>query len=157
MACAATKAPSPQRQRSRKRRPNRVCTPRFAPGQRPGHACGRAVRIYFALQTLEVGTHLGRALVAQIEILLERLVDDALQFQRKIRIYPDGWGDRLVQDRIEDRGRGVSKKGLDARRHFIHYRPKGEQVGTRVKFLAERLLGRHMATVPTALPGLVSR
>jgi hypothetical protein len=35
-----------------------------------------------ALQPLEVGSYVGRALVAEIAVFLQSLVDDAFQFRR---------------------------------------------------------------------------
>ena len=39
-----------------------------------------------ALQSLEVGPYVGRALIAEIAVFLQRLVDDAFQFRREVRI-----------------------------------------------------------------------
>ena len=50
---------------------------------RTGRDC--ATRIRIALQPLQVGADIGRMLIAQVAILLERFADDVFEFGRKIR------------------------------------------------------------------------
>src|SRR5580700_4357808 len=58
----------------------------------------RALRV--ALYTLQVCANLGGALVAEFTVLLERFVDDALQFERYLWNNLRGRGWRAVQNRI---------------------------------------------------------
>ena len=83
-------------------------------------------------------------LVTQIAVLLQRLIDDALQFCRQIGIQPHWSHGRLVQDRFEEHRGRVAAKRQCARSHLVHHRPKGKQVGTRVERLSPRLLRRHV-------------
>ena len=52
----------------------------------PQLGCRLASRIAIALQPLQIGAQFGSALVAQLAVFLQRLVDDALQFIGKLGI-----------------------------------------------------------------------
>ena len=47
-------------------------------------------RLCVPLQPLQVGSHVGGVLIAQIAVLLQRLVDDPFQFGGHIGIQPHG-------------------------------------------------------------------
>src|SRR5579864_7052887 len=83
-------------------------------------------------------------LVAEIPILLHRLVDDAFQFKWQVRIQSRWRWERSIKNRIEDHSRGVATKLQGPCGHFIEHGPKGEQVGARVQFLAAHLLRRRI-------------
>ena len=51
--------------------------------------CHGTTAVGIALQALQVGSHVGRALVAQVAVFLQRLVDDVFQFQRQVGIQAD--------------------------------------------------------------------
>ena len=62
-----------------------------------GYGCYgcRSTGICFALQTLEIGTNFGGALIAEFKVLFQRLVDDALQFRGQVGIDPGSGGSRI--------------------------------------------------------------
>ena len=84
-------------------------------------------------------------LVAQVPILLQRLVDDSFQFCRQFRVesYRSHWG--LVQNRIKQNRCGITAKRNLARGHLIQHGSEGKQIGASVKLLTSRLLGRHIS------------
>ena len=59
-------------------------------------------RIRVSLQALEVGANVAGVLVAQLAILLETLVDDALELGRDIGIQAHGRHGRAIEDGLED-------------------------------------------------------
>jgi TolB-like protein/tRNA A-37 threonylcarbamoyl transferase component Bud32 len=105
---------------------------------------GGAARIGIALQPLEIGAHVDGSLIAQLAILLQRLVDDAFQIFRQVRIDAHGRGRHLVQDRVKCRCGCGSAEGEHAGRHFVEHDTRGEEVRARIELLAERLLGGHV-------------
>ena len=55
-----------------------------------------ASRLCVSLQPLQIRSHVRRALVAQVAVFLQRLVDDVFQLGRHIGIQPNrGSGDRI--------------------------------------------------------------
>ena len=59
-------------------------------------------RFGIALQPLQIGAQIGRALVAQIAIFLQRLADDALQLRRDSGFSCDGRRRLVAQNRAAD-------------------------------------------------------
>ena len=59
-------------------------------------------RIRFPFQPLQVGTHLRRALIAQLAVFLQCLVDDAFQFGGHVGIQPHGGRRFRIQNGFED-------------------------------------------------------
>ena len=82
-------------------------------------------------------------LIAQLPILLQCLGNDLVEFHRQLGI-PVGYGFwRFVQYGGKGRSDGLTVKRQVPRGHFVNYDTKGEQVRSRVQFLALHLLGRH--------------
>src|SRR5580700_9845383 len=52
-------------------------------------AQGTPVRLQIPPEALQIGAHFSRALVAEIAVLLQRLVDDLIQADGNIRIQPN--------------------------------------------------------------------
>ena len=77
-------------------------------------------------------------------ILLERLVQNALQREGQARIELLRRRGRGVEDAVEDERRGRGGEGRDARRHFVEHDAQREQVRPRVQLLAPGLFGRHV-------------
>ena len=107
---------------------------------------GRApgARIEVALEPHQVGLQVGRRLVAEVAVLLQRLAEDPAELRGQRRI---GLHDRLrvaIQDRVEDDRRRLAREGQRAGRHLVEQRPEREDVGSRVGDLAARLLRRHV-------------
>ena len=118
------------------------------PGSAPARVAllGRALlaRVHVALQAREIGLQVRGRLVAQVAVLLERLVEDAPELGRERGIQLRGRERIPVQDRVEDdRGR-LAREGQRARRHLVEDRPEREEVRARVRELPARLLGGHV-------------
>jgi hypothetical protein len=109
-------------------------------------------RVDVPLEPQQVGLELGRRLVTQVPVLLERLVEDPLQLGRHRGVRLGERPRRAVQDRLEDEGLRVSRKGEGPGRHLVEHRPDREQVGARVGQLPARLLGRHVVDGPQHRP-----
>ncbi len=123
---------------SRNRRRARRCG---LSGNAGRHMFGAAA---VACQALQVRAQLGCRLIAQITILLQTLVDDALQLRRSFGIQPHGSNRRRVENRSEDNSGSFAAERQRAGRHFIQDRAEREQVGACVQFLAAHLFGRHV-------------
>src|SRR5580693_9827392 len=89
---------------------------------RAGTCSCKSAGFCIALQALQLGTHVGCALVAQIAIFLESPVDDVFQLGRNLTIETNrrGWG--RVEDGFKDDSRTFSLKGQCARRHLVQHR-----------------------------------
>ena len=138
-AATATRAPASRIQRGARRGPRRGAGGGGAAAVFPLRAEFRV-----ALQALQVRLQLGRALVAQVPVLFEGRVDDALELRRKLRVELDRGDRRAVENRVEDDGRRARPRRLAARRHLVEHGAEGEEVGAGVERLAARLLGRHV-------------
>ncbi len=103
-----------------------------------------AAGIEVALQTLQVGFEFRGGLAAEVEVLLQRLIDNLLEFEGKLVIQLHRRFRRLVKNGIEDRRRRGSFKRQLACGHFIQDRSEGKHVGAGVEFFSEGLLGRHV-------------
>ena len=93
--------------------PARRCTAFCRGGRIAGQPRGdRICRFRIALQPLQVGAHIGRALVAQVAIFLQRLADDALKLRRRIGNQCAGGSGSSSQNRAEDvpRGRAIERQ-----------------------------------------------
>src|SRR6185503_478927 len=107
-----------------------------ADGVRGGDAARRDV----ASNALEIGQQFGGALKAQRLILLERLVDDALDIGGQVGIQPRGRGWRLHQQRLDQHYRVVAAEGRTTRRHLVEHAAERKDVAARVQLLTPRLL-----------------
>ena len=70
-----------------------------------------SVRRAIPLQPLQVGADFSRALIADLAVLLQSLIDNVFKSRGKIGVEALQRSGLLVEDGIEDRGRGVSAKG----------------------------------------------
>ena len=118
-------------------RPNSQSAPR--PSLPPPES---ALRV--PLQPLQVGSHVGGVLIAQIAVFLQRLVDDVFQLRRQVGIQPNrGSGARfMMASKITPEL--SPRNGRRARRHLVQHDSKGEQVGPCVQFFGPHLLRRHI-------------
>ena len=96
------------------------------------------------MQAFEVCAHIGGALITQVAVFFDGLVDDALEFRRELGVQPD-WCDRdFVEDCIENCRRRGSLKRQVAGTHFVEHHAEGEKIGARIEFFAQRLLRAHV-------------
>ena len=105
---------------------------------------GSSAGVEVALEPLQVGTELGGRLAAQVGILLERLVQDALQRDGQARIELLRRRGRGMQDPVEDERRCRGGKRSHPRRHLVQHDAEREQIRARVELFAPRLLRRHV-------------
>src|SRR5690349_16926048 len=93
-----------------------------------------------------------RIAVAEVAVLLERFVDDALQLFGNGGVDAPWLGGCFVKNRIEDRSGRVTAERKQTRSHFIKDDPEREQVRARVERLAEHLFRRHIRNGPEGAP-----
>src|ERR1700690_4564532 len=103
-------------------------------------SCGRRA---IAMQALEVRAHIGGALIAEIALLLERLVNDALELRREFRIQANGRRRNLIENGIEYCRRSGSLESHVARGHFVEHHAKRKKIGARIQLFTKRLLRTH--------------
>ena len=96
------------------------------------------------METLEVAQYVGCVLIAQLAILLERLVDDVLQLGGQRRVEPRRGHRRLAENPFEDHRRGRAGKWLRASRHLVQHDAERKEIGARVEVESARLLRRHV-------------
>ena len=101
-------------------------------------------RFGFFLQALQVGLHLRRARVTLAAVFLHRLPDNAFQFLGKRGVQSQRRRRFGVQNRIQGHDHVVAGEGLLPGGHLIEHHAERKQIGPRVKFLAARLLRRHV-------------
>ena len=109
---------------------------------------GAVARVGLALEPQQVRLELGRALVAQAAVLLERLLEDPVELRGKRGVRLRDRGRVAVQDRLEHDGGGLTLERQHARRHLVEHRPEREQIRPRVRELPARLLRRHVRHRP---------
>ncbi len=83
-------------------------------------------------------------MVADVSVFFKRCVDDAIEFSRNVGIEPDRWRWRLVENRVEERCRGVSAKRKRTGSHFVQDGAKRKEISAGVEFFAQCLLRRHI-------------
>ena len=93
---------------------------------------------------LRSAQHVGRRLIAQAAVLLERLGDDPLELGGQMRVERARRHRRLVQNPVEDDGRRRAGERLPAGRHLVEHDAERKQIGARVELLAARLFRRHV-------------
>jgi len=101
-------------------------------------------RAGISLEALEVGAEFGRALGADVAVLLQGFINCARKARRQVGIQSKRWSGSFVEDGVEDGGGSVPVKGESASSHFVKDHAKGEEVGAGVHVFAESLLGRHV-------------
>src|SRR5262249_8242424 len=80
----------------------------------------------------------------QLAVLLDRLADDSLQLSRHGGVKLPRRNGHLVQDTVEDDGRGGAVESSLAGGHLVEYGAEAEQVGASIQVFASRLFGRHV-------------
>ena len=101
-------------------------------------------RVGFALQPLQVGTHVCSVLVAQITIFFQSLINDVFQFWRKVRVQTNRRNWIARQNFMTNHSRTFSAKRQDSRGHLVEHRAEGKQIAARIEFLGPHLLRRHI-------------
>src|SRR5262249_18927693 len=113
-------------------------------GSGPSGTRARTSWIEFALQAFEVGAKFGSALIAQVAVFFEGLMENALEFGRRLRIQRDRRDGRIVQNIVEDDGGRRAGKSQLASDKLIDHRTEGKEIATSVEFRATSLLRRHI-------------
>ena len=111
---------------------------------RAGTRSDGSPRLGIPLQPLQVGSHFRRALVAQIAVFLQGLVDDVFQLGRNITIETNGRGWNRIEDCLEDDSRTFAMKGQNTCRHLVQHSAEGEQIAPRIQLFRPHLLRRHV-------------
>jgi hypothetical protein len=91
-----------------------------------------------------VGAKIGGRLIAEIAILLQRLVEEVLEFVRQIVIQRRGRGRMVVEQLVKDDRAGGSAERVVGRGHLVKDDAERKQVAARIEGFAARLLGRHV-------------
>ena len=76
------------------------------------------------MHALEVGADVGGVLIAEIAILLQRLMNDALEVRRKIGIQPQRRDRLSIEDGIENFSGALAAEGKLPGCHFVQHRAK---------------------------------
>jgi hypothetical protein len=84
----------------------------------------RSSRIRISLQPFQVSSHFRRRLIPQLTIFLERLVNDAVQLRRDLRVEIYRGRRRTIQDRIKNYAVALSAKRQISRGHFVQHDSK---------------------------------
>jgi hypothetical protein len=84
-----------------------------------------------ALQAAQVSAEVGRALVTEIAILLQRLIDDPFQFAGKVRIQPHRSNGSAFQNGVEDQRPSIASEWQGSGTHLVKHRAKRKQIGAR--------------------------
>ena len=105
----------------------------------------RCRRPAVAPQPREIGAEIARALVAQLAILLERLVEDAIELRRHRADSPcSAAGGVRLRMPSKIRPVVVTLERQRARGHLVHHDAEREDVRARVELFAAHLLRRHV-------------
>ena len=104
--------------------------------------CAATLRI--TLEPLQVGAHVGCALVTQVAVFLQGFVDDVFKLGRQIWIQPNRRHGSAVEDRFKDERRRLTSEREDAGHHFVQHYAEGKQVRAGIEFFSLRLFGRHI-------------
>src|SRR6266849_1835135 len=88
--------------------------------ERTGGSRGQnGARFGVAFEALQVGAHLGGALVAEVAVLFEQLVQDPFKRRRQVGVQAKRWGGRAIQDGVENDGGRISAEGHGTGGHLI--------------------------------------
>src|SRR5207302_1058808 len=100
--------------------------------------CASAVGV--ALQALQVGANVGGALLAQVAIFFERLVDDVLELFREVGVQADRRNRGAVENRLKNQRGSLSAKRQVSGGHFVEHDAERKQIGARIEFFSLGLL-----------------
>ena len=115
----------------------RFCrTANLDPSNRNSGLGGALAGTGVASEAFQIGSQLGRALVAHLTIFLQSFADDALHFQGKVGIQAAERAGLLTEDGVEKGGGSVPVKRHGARGHLIEHSTEREEVAATVEFLA---------------------
>ena len=112
-----------------------------------------ALRIQRALEDLHLGAHLGGRLIAQIAVLLQRAIEDALELRRQVWIQLIRRRRVAIENAFEDHGRSIPVECLLAGCRLVERCAQRKQVGAPVEFFSPSLLGRHIGDRPQGASG----
>ena len=118
---------------------------RLLPVARGRVEAGGRCRRRHARERLEVEGEVVGRVKARLGILLEAVVDDALEAGVDLAVRRRELGRLPHEDRRHGRGRGVAVEGALPREHLVQDGAEREDVGTRVGRAAAHLLGGHVA------------
>ena len=126
----------------------KICAPRRR-SLWHGHiacACRKTVSPFgVPLYPLQIRSHVGCMLIAQIAIFLQGLVDDVFQLGRHVVIQPHHGHRGTVRDGFKNHCRAFATKRQAASSHLAQGCPKGAEVGTRIQLFRPHLLRRHIS------------
>jgi hypothetical protein len=77
---------------------------------------------------LQVGSHFRRALIAQIAVFFQSLVDDPFDFDWHVGIQPHGGSGSRVENGFEDDSRAFPTEWQRACSRLVQHCAKGEQI-----------------------------
>ncbi len=97
-----------------------------------------------ALEDLHLGAHFRRGLIAQVAVLFQRPIENALELRRQVRIELAGRNRIPVENAFKDDRRRIAVEGRPAGGHLVECGAKGKEVRAAVEFFSPRLLGRHV-------------
>src|SRR5437016_13360944 len=96
--------------------------------RRCSYSGGGPSRIRIALQPLQISPHLSRALIAEVAVFLQSLVDDSLHLGRHCRIQSDCGAGTGVEDGFEYLCGTACMKRESTRYHLVEYGSEGKQI-----------------------------
>ena len=97
-----------------------------------------------ALHALQIGSHIGRALIADVAILFERLGNQPIEIGGHIRIQLQRSRRSATEDLVRHHTGRRSPERQHAGRHLVEHDAEREQIASRVDPCAAHLLGRHV-------------
>ena len=115
--------------------------------------CPAAPRLDGAPRALQVRAKVGRGLIAQLGVLLQRPGDDTVHLRGQVRVHAARRRRAAIEDPLEDDRRRIARECRVSGRHLVEHDAEREQVGSRVERLSTRLLGRHVGDRPDRRAG----
>jgi hypothetical protein len=92
-------------------------------------------------------------LVAQFAIFFQQFGGDPAEIRNEIRVQPQDWHGRPIQDRLKYNGSSPSTECQAAGSHFVQHGAEREKIAALVKFFSAGLLGRHICNRAHGDPG----
>src|ERR1700722_14148522 len=97
-----------------------------------------------AIQALQIGAELRRALVAQSAIFLQRLLYNFIELAGNGRIELRGRRRSALENGMKNQRGSIALERKAASAHLIEHGSQGKKVGTRIQNLAADLFRRHI-------------
>src|SRR4051794_12714503 len=105
-------------------------------------------RTRVSIQPLQLRQHFCRGLESQLRIFFQRLRNDVVEFGRNYWSQSRDCHRFLMQDRVKDLYRRITRERARSRRHLIQHSAQREEIATRVHLLPKRLFRRHVGDRP---------